>query len=235
MAGLPLDESDLEAVDQHLANTLRTLRRPALSEAELEDALGGEATFTLVTAEGRVAELEAGGCSRRVTQHSRLEYAALLARYRLRECDRQLAAMRRGLATVAPLGLLQLFTWRQVEDMVAGQPEVDLDDLRRHTEYRGYAASSPVVGHFWRVMEGLSQNERGQFIRFVWGRSRLPLKGRPWPQNLRIERCAGGDDRLPVTHTCFFSIELPEYSSEAICQRRLVTAINYGVGGILNG
>ena len=44
-----------------------------------------------------------------------------------------------------------------------------------------------------------------------------------------------GDETLPVTHTCFFSIELPDYSTEEILKTRLLTAITYGVGGILNG
>ena len=44
-----------------------------------------------------------------------------------------------------------------------------------------------------------------------------------------------GDETLPVTHTCFFSIELPDYSTEEILKMRLLTAITYGVDGILNG
>ena len=30
------------------------------------------------------------------------------------------------------------------------------------------------VKRFWRVMETLEQSDRQKFIRFVWGRSRLP-------------------------------------------------------------
>jgi hypothetical protein len=43
-----------------------------------------------------------------------------------------------------------------------------------------------------------------------------------------------GDDSLPLAHTCFFSIELPPYSTEAIMRQRLLTAIHFGIGGILN-
>ena len=72
-------------------------------------------------------------------------------------------------------------------------------------------------------------------MRFVWGRSRLPLKGRSWPQTFKIQRASGvSDTHLPVTHTCFFSIELPEYSSEEVMREKLLAAINFGVGGILN-
>ena len=82
--------------------------------------------------------------------------------------------------------------------------------------------TDPVIVHFWRAMENLTQEERSQFIRFVWGRSRLPLKGRPSPQTFKIQRMGGvSDETLPVTHTCFYSIELPEYSTEEVGMRLL--------------
>ncbi len=68
----------------------------------------------------------------------------------------------------------------------------------------------------------------------MWGpRSRLPLERR-WPKTFKIQRRVVGDDSLPLAHTCFFSIELPPYSTEAIMRQRLLTAIHFGIGGILN-
>jgi hypothetical protein len=260
-----LDVSDLEAVDHVTVQTLRTLRAVTSAEDfarvlpgdddddnDVDDgggnttgAAGGDGSggsgggpfFTTPPSNGQgpAVEVEPGGRSRRVDFGSRHAYCDAVERFRLKELDRQLAAMRRGLGCVVPLGLLQLFSWKQVEELVAGKPDVDLDDLQRHTEYRGYTPHSPVVRAFWKSMGSLSPEERSNFVRFVWGRSRLPLKGRPWPQTFKIQRCSGGDAMLPTTHTCFFSIELPEYSSEAVCHQRLLTAITYGVGGILNG
>ena len=239
-----LDVSDLEAVDHVTVQTLRTLRAVTSAEDFARvlpgdddgDPAGGP-FFTTPPANGRgpAVEVEPGGRARRVDRGSRHAYCDAVERFRLKELDRQLAAMRRGLGCVVPLGRLQLFSWPQAEELVAGKPDVDLDDLQRHTEYRGYTPHSPVVRAFWTGLGALSPDERSNFVRFVWGRSRLPLKGRPWPQTFKIQRCSGGDAMLPTTHTCFFSIELPEYSSEAVCHQRLLTAITYGVGGILNG
>ena len=206
VVGATLEASDLEAVDQVLTQTLKQLCDPSLDEESFKAALPEEATFTTNAGDGgSVVELVPGGGAKSVTFSNRGEYAQLVTDFRLHEMDRQLAAMRRGLATVAPLRILQLFTWEEVEELVAGKPTIDLADLKRHTEYRGYSANSKVVKYFWTTMEGLTQPERSQFIRFVWGRSRLPLKGRPWPQTFKIQRCAGGDTMLPATHTCFFS------------------------------
>lgn len=34
-----------------------------------------------------------------------------------------------------------------------------------------------------------------------------------------------GDQHMPIAHTCFFSIDLPCYSTDEICEKRLLTAI----------
>lgn len=39
---------------------------------------------------------------------------------------------------------------------------------------------------------------------------------------------------MQVSHTCFFSVELPPYSSEDLMRKGLLTAIHFGMGGILN-
>ena len=35
---------------------------------------------------------------------------------------------------------------------------------------------------------------------------------------------------VPLAHTCFFLIELPEYTDYAVCKRMLQLAITYGAG-----
>ncbi|CAM9241523.1 unnamed protein product [Heterosigma akashiwo] len=234
--GQPLTLADLAGIDAIAVEFLEALREEGMTQADFDAAYGDVVTWTTAGCDGAQVELVPGGAARPVTWATRLEYCRRAERRRLHELDRQLAAVRRGLATIAPLSVLQLFTWQQFEVLVAGESDVDLEYLRAHTRYKGYPAGSEVVQRFWAAMAGFTSAERSQFIRFVWGRSRLPNKGRPWPQEFTIERMGGARDAtLPVTHTCFFSIELPAYSSEEIMRKRLLTAINFGVGGILNG
>ena len=40
--------------------------------------------------------------------------------------------------------------------------------------YIGVEATAPLVQWFWEVMEEFSTAERSLFLRFVWGRTRLP-------------------------------------------------------------
>ena len=36
-----------------------------------------------------------------------------------------------------------------------------------------------------------------------------------------------GDSSLPETHTCFFTIDLPNYTTEEILKKRLTTAFEF--------
>ena len=72
-------------------------------------------------------------------------------------------------------------------------------------------------------MESLSNREQSAFIRFAWGRSRLP-PAKDFTTQMRLT--PNSDSRLPIAHTCFFSIELPSYSSKEVLQRRLLYAIH---------
>jgi len=38
----------------------------------------------------------------------------------------------------------------------------------------GIEATAPLVQWFWEVMDEFSNQERSLFLRFVWGRTRLP-------------------------------------------------------------
>ena len=40
--------------------------------------------------------------------------------------------------------------------------------------YKGVESSAPLIQWFWQVMEEFSNVERSLFLRFVWGRTRLP-------------------------------------------------------------
>lgn len=65
-----------------------------------------------------------------MTYENRLEYIRLAEQKRLTECERQLAAVRRGLASLVPAPLLSLFTWEDLALRVCGKTELDLDLLK---------------------------------------------------------------------------------------------------------
>jgi len=78
-------------------------------------------------------------------------------------------------------------------------------------------------------LHDFSPVERQLYLRFVWGRSRLPLTSKDFTQKHTIEIMrqtqTEADKMLPVAHTCFFSIELPRYTEYDILREKLLYAI----------
>lgn len=73
--------------------------------------------------------------------------------------------------------------------------------------------------------------ERSNFLKFVWGRSRLPLTASEFDCKFKISNMPKArqdpDKYLPISHTCFFSIELPRYSTVDVLHQRLQYAITH--------
>lgn len=162
-------------------------------------------TFTLTNSNDEIIELIPNGSSIPVTIDSRLRYCDLAIEYRLQEFDDACEAIEEGLTQLIPSRALKLLNWDQLELLVCGNPTVDLEILKSKTEYHNWpgGANHPTVKMFWKVLESFSDVYRSLFIRFVWGRSRLPpLK--IWKRTFKLVRKEGSLDNLPVAHTYIF-------------------------------
>jgi E3 ubiquitin-protein ligase HERC2 len=133
------------------------------------------------------------------------------------------------MAEIVPLRWLSLFSHSELETLICGAPDIDLAMLKRHTIYEGYNSKSRVVQDFWSVMEEFSPSDRSLYLRFVSGRARLPLNDAGFDRSMKIQVLdrQNPDQYLPLSHTCFFSIEIPRYSSRQILKDRLLYAIRH--------
>lgn len=104
--------------------------------------------------------------------------------------------------SVVPERALRLFTWRELEVLVCGDPFIDVDLLQSKATYQGWEADAPGVARFWRVFRSLENDDRAQFIRFAWGRARLP-RPEHWVAPFKLTRHHGGDTALPIAHTWY--------------------------------
>ncbi|KAA0166666.1 hypothetical protein FNF28_03040 [Cafeteria roenbergensis] len=175
------------------------------------------------------------------TKRALLEHARNALEARLTEHERAFEAMRRGIARVVPPSALRLLTWREFETLIAGENEIEIDRLRRHTRYiNPFSPSHPAIRIFWQAVETFTQAEREMLIQFAWGRSRLPAAG-AWNESDRFVLSPIGETAmrqrggaaLPLAHTCFFQIELPVYESVAQCRDKFLTALHGSVGALL--
>jgi len=137
--------------------------------------------------------------------------------------------MRAGLFSVIPEQLLGFMTWEELERRVCGSPEVDISSLKRHTQYRqGVDKDSPHIKMFWQVLEDFSQADRRLFLRFAWGRERLPLESEyTTDHDMKVfpSDRGDGDKVLPEAETCFFIVKLPRYRTKELMRQNLYAAI----------
>lgn len=47
--------------------------------------------------------------------------------------------------------MINVFDERELELLIGGIAEMDVDDWKKHTDYRGYTESDDVVQWFWKV------------------------------------------------------------------------------------
>jgi len=228
LVGMDLEEGDLTAVDQVCMNAMDAM----LDDAKLEEkGVNAEnfhevygLTFAYSSSDETIIELKEGGKDIPVTWDDRENYVKLVKEFRLGEFTRQVAAIRRGLTAIIPARFLSLLTWKELELEVCGSPEIDIELLKQNTVYRHCSSNDPHIVYFWAVLEKFSQMERAQFLRFAWGRSRLPPANK-FVEKLKIDTTNHPETHLPLAHTCFFSIELPRYRSEEQMREKLIKAI----------
>ncbi|CAM9783858.1 unnamed protein product [Discosporangium mesarthrocarpum] len=224
-----ITRKDLEAIDCVLTQTLAAIQdvdQQGVTAKNFADlGLGG---FTVTTIDGSEAELLPGGADIAITFNNRHEYIALVEQFKKGEFAKQVEAIRSGLGTVVPLQLLSLFSWYELEEFVCGTPDVDVDLLWSCTDYSGCSRTDSHVEDFWHVLRSFSTQEKALFLRFTWGRSRLPLSANQFRQRFKIQAFlrTPPDAYLPVAHTCFFSLELPHYSSRQLMEAKLRYAIH---------
>jgi hypothetical protein len=128
----------------------------------------------------------------------------LLAR-QLHLFDSGIQAMARGLGGVVPLRALYLFSWQDLEVLVAGQAVFNIPLWKANTE--SLPTLSPlVVDLFWKVMESLSSKEQEGFVRFAWGRSRLPNTAEEFVVKMKLGPIGNREAKLPIAHVSLFRV-----------------------------
>ncbi|KAM4636375.1 putative E3 ubiquitin-protein ligase HERC4 isoform 2-T3 [Discoglossus pictus] len=126
--------------------------------------------------------------------------------------------------------VLELFQPNELQAMVIGNTNYDWKDLEKHTEYKGeYWADHPTIKIFWKVFHDLPLEKKKQFLLFLTGSDRIPILGMK-SLKLIIQPTGGGEDFLPVAHTCFNLLDLPKYTSEQTLRCKLIQAIDHYEG-----
>ena len=224
LSGLRLDVAGIDELDRNMVAAWKCIAEvsdPALlAEMAFETAVPSSDGKTLHTVLGEPF----------VTADNRQEYLARSQGIRMSEFDLQIAAVREGMAQVVPVPLLAMFTGADLETMVCGSPDFSVETLRAITRYKGIAEGSDLAQWFWAVLAEFTATERSLFLRFIWGRTRLPRELTDTQQfsltvDDRHKSQADADGALPGGRTCFFQLIIPRYSCRAALAKKLKYAI----------
>ncbi|CAL1705751.1 unnamed protein product [Somion occarium] len=169
-----------------------------------------------------------------VTRENRLQYIYLVSHYKLnKQIRKQSDAFFDGLSQMIDPKWLRMFNQQELQVLLGGvDSPVDLDDLRKHTNYGGlFEDHEPTIQIFWRVVNSFNQDERRKLLRFATSCSRPPLLGfKELIPNFAIRDAGSDENRLPTASTCVNLLKLPRYKNERTLREKLLQAIYSNAG-----
>jgi other hect domain ubiquitin protein ligase E3 len=206
-----------------------------ISESEFNQT---ELFWTTILTDNLEIELKQGGSSIPVAYADRVEYVKLSMKAKLLESTLQCLAIKRGISKIIPSSILNIVTSKELEIWICGKNNIDIDLLKRHTTFGGqqndlYNKNSPVIEMFWQFLSSCREDEKQKFIKFCWGQERIPANDEDFKRNnVRFmikpaskTKYPDQDILLPKADTCFFNLELPNYSNIDVMREKILKAI----------
>ncbi|XP_036094391.1 E3 ubiquitin-protein ligase NEDD4 isoform X3 [Rousettus aegyptiacus] len=211
----PITLHDMESVDSEYYNSLRWILENDPTELDLRFVIDEE-----LFGQTHQHELKTGGSEIVVTNKNKKEYIYLVIQWRfVNRIQKQMAAFKEGFFELIPQDLIKIFDENELELLMCGLGDVDVNDWREHTKYKnGYSINHQVIQWFWKAVLMMDSEKRIRLLQFVTGTSRVPMNGfaelygSNGPQSFTVEQW-GTPEKLPRAHTCFNRLDLPPYES----------------------
>ncbi|XP_077944220.1 E3 ubiquitin-protein ligase NEDD4-like isoform X9 [Gasterosteus aculeatus] len=232
MLGKQISLKDMESVDSEYYNSLKWILENDPTELDLrfcidEDNFGQ--TYQV--------DLKPSGSDMVVTNENKKEYIDLVIQWRfVNRVQKQMNAFLEGFTELILIDLIKIFDENELELLMCGLGDVDVNDWRQHTVYKnGYCPNHPVIQWFWKVVLLMDAEKRIRLLQFVTGTSRVPMNGfaelygSNGPQLFTIEQW-GTPEKLPRAHTCFNRLDLPTYDSFEDLREKLLMAVENAQG-----
>jgi HECT-domain (ubiquitin-transferase) len=237
MLGWPLTFKDIESIDEEYYNNLKQLRQLAEMGEDLSMLCLDFSTTQEVMGVKETINLIEDGANIDVDNDNFAEYLEACFKYRMMDRIKpQLTELLLGFFDVIPEPLLTVFDFQELELLMCGLPEIDLEDWKEHTEYSGdfetTGGYAPACEWFWEVVEEFDQEMKARLLQFVTGTSGVPSRGFGVLQgndgNIRKFTIHGVSLDVclyPRAHTCFNRIDLPRYETQNDLREKLKLAV----------
>ena len=159
----------------------------------------------------------------------------------------QIEAIQKGIFDLIGDTIIKVFNVDEFIIMLTGQLEIDLDDWKNNTIYKGhYNEEHEVIKNFWAVLKSLKQEDLQTFLEFCTGSNHPPIDGfaalkginhkiQKFTIEPQIPSYLSNDKKkiefkLIEAKTCFNRILLPEYKNKEEMKKSINIILKTGVG-----
>ncbi|EEY61445.1 HECT E3 ubiquitin ligase, putative [Phytophthora infestans T30-4] len=151
----------------------------------------------------------------------------------LRSVADQLYVFLKGIYEVIPLHLLVLFDYEELDYLMCGSPEIDVDDWEKNASVAESVARSPTLAWFWEIVREMPNEYRRRLLQFTTGCSRVPLVGFKGLTSYDGKVClftirgiVGAPDEFVRSYACFNRLDLPLGISRSELKRMLYAVLD---------
>ncbi|CAG8475728.1 4970_t:CDS:10 [Paraglomus occultum] len=189
----------------------------------------------------RMYELVKNGNAIPVTNENREEYVRLYYQHYVHKyVERQFNAFKKGFMRMCDGMITKLLRPEELELLLCGNRDLNLDDLKNHVKYEGgFDPSHPTIRSFWDVYSELTVSQKRDLLAFVTSSDRIPIRGFS-DVSFTIQRNGPDSDKydesisfvmksiapvLPTARTCFGILLLPDYKTKDKLRNKLLVAL----------
>lgn len=165
-----------------------------------------------------------------ITDQNKADYRHLCAKWYLIESRRpQLEALREGFRSIVPeiqdgLRTLQ-FSGHELMLLCCGTLEpLSARRLKQMTVFSGFPVDSNTPQLVEALFDELFQSNPqslNHFFEFVTGLPTVPLVMPEGRGRIVVQRVAGDTNKLPLAHTCFWSLDMPDYRNADLLRQKM--------------
>ena len=169
-AGREISITYLNDIDQQLMRSLDwMIKNPIEGLLDQEftyefEFFGKRQTINVCEAGEKLAKI--------VNDHNKKEYVHRITYNRLiKEIEGPIHAFKEGFYKFVNPEYLKLFSATELDKLIAGEPTIDVADMKKHAHYEGYEAESDQIVWFWEIVETFDQETLSSLWFFVTGKS----------------------------------------------------------------
>jgi len=116
--------------------------------------------------------------------------------------------------------------------LCAVKKTVDVELLKSFTKYSDdILAKSNRVKWLWEILNEIPDEDKVKFVKFCYAQERLPSTKEEYEKlqvvlKIKPYMDKNKKDAFPKADTCFFALELPDYTNKEIMKTKVLAAIN---------